>query len=112
MKFALPRFGKAGVVGLDIGSSTVKAVEINSKGKDKGFELRSLGIAPIPAEAIVQGAFLNSSAIVDAIGEAVEVGRIKTKEVAVAVSGHSVVEMQGLRRQCPETLAEGGHELT
>ncbi len=91
MKLALPRFGKANVVGLDIGSSTVKAIEINSKGKDKGFELRSLGIAPIPAEAIVQGAFLNSSAIVDAIGEAIEVGRIRTKEVAVAVSGHSVI---------------------
>jgi type IV pilus assembly protein PilM len=87
----LPRFGKASVVGLDIGSSSVKAVELLSKGRDKGFELRALGIAPIPNEAIVQGAFLNSSAIVDAIGEAVEVGRIKTKEVAVAVSGHSVI---------------------
>ena len=91
MKLSLPRFGKASVVGLDIGSSSVKAVELLSKGRDKGFELRGLGIAPIPNEAIVQGAFLNSSAIVDAIGEAVEVGRIKTKDVAVAVSGHSVI---------------------
>ena len=91
MKLPLPRLGQASVVGLDIGSSSVKAVELLSKGRDKGFELRGLGIAPIPNEAIVQGAFLNSSAIVDAIGEAVEVGRIKTKDVAVAVSGHSVI---------------------
>ncbi len=91
MKLALPRFGKANVVGLDIGSSSVKAVEIALKGRDKGFELRSLGIAPLPSEAIVQGAFLNSSAIVDAIGEAIDAGRIRTKEVAVAVSGHSVI---------------------
>ncbi len=91
MKLALPHYGKASVVGLDIGSCTVKAVEIASKGRDKGFELRSLGIAALPNEAIVQGAFLNSSAIVDSIGEAVEVGRIKTKNVAVAVSGHSVI---------------------
>jgi type IV pilus assembly protein PilM len=91
MKFALPQFGKASVIGLDIGSSSVKAVEVVAKGRDKGFELRSLGIAPLPNEAIVQGAFLNSSAIVDAIGEAVEVGRIKSKNVAVAVSGHSVI---------------------
>ena len=91
MKLSLPRFGKASVVGLDIGSSAVKAIELVSKGRDKGFELRSLGIAPIPNEAIVQGAFLNSSAIVDAIGEAIEAGRIKTKQVAVAVSGHSVI---------------------
>ena len=91
MKLTLPRFGKASVVGLDIGSSAVKAVEIIAKGRDKGFELRSLGIAPLPSEAIVQGAFLNSSAIIDSIGEAVDAGRIKTKEVAVAVSGHSVI---------------------
>jgi type IV pilus assembly protein PilM len=91
MKLTLPRFGKASVVGLDIGSSSVKAIEIASKGRDKGFELRSLGIASIPNEAIVQGAFLNSSAIVDAIGEAIEMGRIKSKDAAVAVSGHSVI---------------------
>ncbi len=39
----------------------------------------------------MQGAFLNSSAIVDAIREAVEKAKIKTKQVAAAVSGHSVI---------------------
>ena len=39
----------------------------------------------------MQGAFLNSNAIIDAIGEAVDSGKIKTKDVAVAVSGHSVI---------------------
>jgi type IV pilus assembly protein PilM len=78
-------------VGLDIGASSVKAVEINMKGRDKGFELSSLGIAPLPTEAIVQGAFLNSSAIVDSIEEAIQTGRIKSKDVAAAVSGHSVI---------------------
>ncbi|MCG8588640.1 MAG: pilus assembly protein PilM [Proteobacteria bacterium] len=91
MKLSLPGFGTSSIVGLDIGSSSVKAVEIAMKGKDKGFELKSLGVAPLPAESIVQGAFLNSSAIVDAIREALESGRIKTKEVAAAVSGHSVI---------------------
>ncbi|MFP6606372.1 MAG: pilus assembly protein PilM, partial [Myxococcota bacterium] len=91
MKLELPRIGKAPVVGLDIGSSSVKAVEIASKGRDKGFELRGLGIAALPAEAIVQGAFLNSSAIVDSISEAIEIGRIKATDAAVAVSGHSVI---------------------
>lgn len=91
MNFSLPSFGRKSLVGLDIGSNSVKAVEIAQKGKDKGFELRSLGVAPMPAEAIVQGAFLNSSAIVEAIQEAVQTGRIKTKEVAAAVAGHSVI---------------------
>ncbi|MBW2422127.1 MAG: type IV pilus assembly protein PilM [Deltaproteobacteria bacterium] len=83
--------GKPSLVGLDIGSSTVKAVELALKGPDKGFELKGLGIAALPSEAIVQGAFLNSGAIVDTVREAIDNGRIKTKEVAVAVSGHSVI---------------------
>jgi len=91
MKFQLPSFGKKSLVGLDIGSSTVKAMEVHFKGRDKGFELRSLGIARLPNEAIVQGAFLNSSAIVDAIKEAIDQGRIRGKEVAAAIAGHSVI---------------------
>ena len=91
MKLQLPGFGKSSLVGLDIGSSAVKAVEIGMKARDKSFELKGLGVAPLQNEAIVQGAFLNQSAIVDGIREAVEIGRIKTKEVAVAVSGHSVI---------------------
>lgn len=91
MNFSLPSFGKASLVGLDIGSSSVKAVEIATKSRDKGFELRSFGQAPLATEAIVQGAFLNSSAIVDAISEAVEAGHVKGKDVAAAVSGHSVI---------------------
>ena len=91
MNFSLPGFGKTSVIGLDIGSSSVKAVEIALKSRDKGFELRALGQAMLPSEAIVQGAFLNSSAIVDAIREAVEKAKIRTKAVAAAVSGHSVI---------------------
>jgi len=59
----------ATVVGLDIGSSRVKAVELKQHGD--GYELVKLGSAVLPSEAIVQGAFLNTTAIVDAIREAV-----------------------------------------
>jgi type IV pilus assembly protein PilM len=91
VKLSLPRFGSSSLVGLDIGSSAVKAVELTMKGRSGDFELTHLGIAPLPPEAIVQGAFLNSSAIVDAIREAVEKAKIKTKQVAAAVSGHSAI---------------------
>jgi len=91
MKFSLPSFGKASVIGLDIGSNSVKAVEITIKSRDKGFELRGLGQAALPSEAIVQGAFLNSSAIVDTIHEAIDSGRFSSKDVAASVSGHSVI---------------------
>ena len=91
MKFSLPSFGAKSVVGLDIGSHSVKAVELTRKGRSAEFELSHLGVAPLPPEAIVQGAFLNSAGIVDAIREAVEKAKIRTKQVAAAVSGHSVI---------------------
>jgi type IV pilus assembly protein PilM len=76
-------------MGLDIGSSSVKAVELSTS--PKGFQIHHLGLAPLPPEAIVQGAFLNTSAIVDAIREAVQGAPTRTRHVAVAVSGHSVI---------------------
>jgi len=91
MRLSLPRFGSRGLFGLDIGSSSVKVVEISRKGRSGGFELSHLGVAPVPAEAIVQGAFLNSGAIVEAIREAVDKAKIRTRNVAAAVYGHSLI---------------------
>ena len=91
MNISLPSFGRKSVLGLDIGSSSVKAVELNIKSAEKGFDLKGLGVASMPPESIVQGAFLNSGAIVDTIREAVEVGQIESKEVVAAVSGLSVI---------------------
>ncbi len=91
MKFALSLGSKKSMVGLDIGSSTVKAVELTAKGRHREFELTHLGIAKLPAEAIVQGAFLNSAAIAEAIREAISNGKIRSKHVAAAVCGHSVI---------------------
>ncbi len=91
MRLSLPGFGSKGLVGLDIGSSCVKAVEVTRREKSGDFDLVSLGTAALPPEAIVQGAFLNARAITDAIKEAVDRGRMRSKQVAVAVSGHSVI---------------------
>jgi len=91
VKLALSLGSKKSMVGLDIGSSCVKAVELTPKGKRGEFELTHLGVAKLPAEAIVQGAFLNSGAIADAVRQAIENGKIKSKHVAAAVCGHSVI---------------------
>jgi type IV pilus assembly protein PilM len=91
VKFTLPGFGPKGLVGLDIGSSSIKAVEVVRRDKSGDFDLISLGTAALPPEAIVQGAFLNANAITDSIREAVERGKLRSKQVAVAVSGHSVI---------------------
>ena len=68
----------------------MKVVELALKGS-RGFELKSLGVAQLPPEAIVQGVFLNSSAIADSVREAVDSAGIKSKDVAAAVAGHSVI---------------------
>ncbi len=91
MKLGFGSFGAKSMIGLDIGSSTVKAVEIATKGRGSEFELTNMGLAKLPNEAIVQGAFLNSGAIADSIREAIENGKIKSKHVAAAVCGHSVI---------------------
>jgi len=85
----LPFRKSTSIIGLDIGSASVKAVELTAKAK--GIEVQHVGIAQLPPEAIVQGAFLNSSAIVDSIREAVDGAASRTKMVATAVSGHSLI---------------------
>jgi hypothetical protein len=45
---------------------------------------------PLPPEAIVDGAFMDSASIVESIRSLIEGLRIKTKNVAVSISGHSV----------------------
>ena len=76
-------------VGLDIGSSGVKLVQL--KEKKGGYALQAFGIAPLPPEAIVDGAIMNSGAIVYAIRELVAQHKVKAKEVAIGIGGHSVI---------------------
>ena len=76
-------------LGLDIGSSSVKMILL--KETKRGFALQAFGMAPLPPEAIVDGALMNSTAIVQAIQELVAAQGIKHREVAIGVSGHSVI---------------------
>jgi type IV pilus assembly protein PilM len=82
-------FGKKTVIGLDIGSSQVKAVELEPHGGS--YRLRGFGFALLPPEAIVQGSFMNAPAISAAIAEACAMGGFKSKDVVTSVSGHSVI---------------------
>jgi type IV pilus assembly protein PilM len=76
-------------LGLDIGSSSVKLAQLRQT--KRGYALVSLDTAPLPSEAIVDGALMNSAAIVQAIQDLCSQNRIRTKEVAIGVSGHSVI---------------------
>jgi type IV pilus assembly protein PilM len=81
------------VLGLDIGSTSVKMVclkERRSRGQI-AYALQSFGMKPLPPEAIVDGALMNTTAIVQAVQELVAELKIKQKDTAIGVSGHSVI---------------------
>jgi type IV pilus assembly protein PilM len=83
-------FGKPkGLVGLDIGSSSVKVVELRKKGE--GYELVNMGIESLGQDAVVDGAIMDSFTVTTAIENIFTQNKIKMKNVATAVSGHSVI---------------------
>jgi len=83
-------FGKKkDVIGIDIGSSSIKLVELNKT--KKGFKLEKLAIAPLPPEAIVDEALMDSVTIIAAIRDLIAMSKIKTKDVVISISGHSVI---------------------
>lgn len=75
--------------GLDIGSSSVKAVELKATGK--GYRVAALASAPVPPNAIVDGVIMNGAAVADAITRLFENNAFKAKEVAVSLSGNAVI---------------------
>ena len=77
------------VVGLDIGSSAVKAVELKQAGK--GWKVVAFGIQPVPPDSIVDGAIIDGAAVADAIRRIFEDKRFRTKEVAASLSGNAVI---------------------
>jgi type IV pilus assembly protein PilM len=77
------------VVGLDIGSSSVKAVELKAVGK--GFKVVAFAIEPVPPDSIVDGAIIDGAAVADAIRRVFENKAFKTKEVAASLSGNAVI---------------------
>lgn len=83
-------FGKKqGLLGLDIGTSSVKALELRRSGK--GYELRHFGMVSLPPETIVDGVIMDGGTVIGAVQQLIAEHKITTKDVAVAVSGHSVI---------------------
>src|SRR5712672_994196 len=77
------------LVGLDIGSSSIKAVELKqTKG---GYELVSFGTEHLAQDTVVDGAIMDAPQVANAISKIFDAQRIKTKNVATSVSGHSVI---------------------
>jgi type IV pilus assembly protein PilM len=83
-------FGKPKpVVGLDIGSSTVKAVELRPSGRS--YKVVAFGSEPVPSDTIVDGAIIDAGAVADAIRRLLDGRKIKTRDVVASLSGNSVI---------------------
>jgi type IV pilus assembly protein PilM len=77
------------LVGLDIGSSSIKAVELKSS--KAGYELVSFGMEALAQDTVVDGAIMDAPQVANAITKIFETEKIKTKNVGTSVSGHSVI---------------------
>jgi type IV pilus assembly protein PilM len=77
------------VVGLDIGSSAVKAVELKASGK--GFRVAAYASEPVPPDSIVDGAIIDGAAVAESIRRVFKSKAFKTKEVAASLSGNAVI---------------------
>src|SRR5215208_6836376 len=78
------------VVGLDIGSSAVKAVELKPSGK--GYKVTAFGAEPVPADAIVDGAIIDAGSVADAIRRVLDGNKaFKSKDVCASLSGNAVI---------------------
>jgi type IV pilus assembly protein PilM len=81
--------GTKSIVGLDIGSSSIKAVELR---KTKGeIQVSSLGVEPLGSDIVVDSMIVDSGSVSSAISKIFTDHKIKSKLVATSVSGHSVI---------------------
>jgi type IV pilus assembly protein PilM len=77
------------LVGLDIGSSGVKAVELTKV--KKGYQLTGFAYESLGPDAVVDGAIMDAPAVAESLKRIFLSGKFKPKTVATGVSGHSVI---------------------
>lgn len=96
---------KSDIIGLDIGSSSIKLIQLND---DNGsYTLSKFGIAPLPPEMIVEGTIMDSVRCVEALQNLLKDQAISAKNAVISLSGHSViVKKVSLPQMTEDELAE------
>lgn len=77
------------VIGLDIGSQSIKLVEIDHA--KKGRILKNFGIIGLPPDAIVEGSIKEMEIVASAIKTLYRNLKVKNKNAATSISGYSVI---------------------
>jgi len=95
---------KTSTVGLDIGSSMIKAVEVDNSGDVP--RIVKLGLTRLLPEAIVEGEIMDRNLVVDGIRECFEKAGIDTTDVVSAVSGRAVIVKKVVMDKMPPEDAQ------
>jgi type IV pilus assembly protein PilM len=77
------------LIGLDVGSRTIKLGEVAQTKKDR--ILQKFGMADLPQGAIVEGRIKEPAAVADTIKALVKDLKVKEQNVATSVAGYSVI---------------------
>jgi type IV pilus assembly protein PilM len=97
------------LLGLDIGSSAIKLVQMRErKGK---YILQKFGIKSLEPEVIVDGTVMDAARVVTAIKELLQESNVKLKNVAMSISGHSVIVKKISLPPMPDEELEGQVKL-
>ena len=84
------RFGQSpAVIGLDIGSSAIKAIELQRTGR--GRRVAAYAMEPVPPGSIADGSILDPTAVAAAVRRALSRGKFSGREVCVSLSGNAVI---------------------
>jgi len=86
---ALPFLTPTHLLGVDIGSSSVKLVEMVKKGKR--YRLIRIGQEFLPPEVIVEGQIINEAQVVEALQNLLSRLKPKSKLTAVSLGGGAVI---------------------
>ena len=80
---------KENLIGLDIGSRTIKLAEVLQTKKDR--ILQKFGMADLPRDAIVEGRIKEPTVVSDTIKGLINDLKVKEQNVATSVAGYSVI---------------------
>lgn len=83
-----------GLVGLDIGTSGIRAVEVKQGRRASGFEIVKAASVELPRGAIRNGAIADEKALVKALRDLWKRGRFSTRKVAVGIADSGVLTRQ------------------
>ncbi|ADL13268.1 type IV pilus assembly protein PilM [Acetohalobium arabaticum] len=89
LKNKFSSFFNNNIIGLDIGDSLIKLVEVESK-QDK-IQLNNLAITPTPSEAVEEGKLKDIDALSEQIKSLLEDNEFQVDQAVTAVSGEEVI---------------------